>query len=94
MMRDVEQNQCEWAVNDAGNVMLALPCFHENSLDYAYLDGNYLIIRYDWFLRCRVLVPAPVFLFISEAPTLLLVAFTATGDIFEIDLQIRNIAAP
>lgn len=93
-MRDIEQNQCEWAVNDAGNVMLALPCFHDNTLDYAYLDGNHLIICYDWFLRARVLIPAPVFPFISEAPTLLLVAFTTVGDIFEIDLQIGNITAP
>lgn len=93
-MQEIAQNQCEWAVNDAGNVMLALPRFHKSSLDYAVLDGNYLVIRYDWFLRTRIFVPAPVYSFLSEAPSILLVAFSAEGDIVEIDLQIRKSAAP
>lgn len=93
-MQEIAQNQCEWAVNDAGNVMLALPCFHKSSLEYAILDGNYLIIRYDWFLRTRILIPTPVYPFLSEAPSILLVAFNAEGDIVEVDLQIRKNAAP
>lgn len=93
-MHELAGDQCEWAVNDAGNVLLALPRFHSNTLDFAYLDGNYLIVRYDWFLRAQVTVPAHILPFLSELPSILLVAFTAEGDTFEIDLQIRNIAAP
>jgi len=87
------KDQCEWAINNAKEVLLALPSFHQNSIDSVDLDGKHLIIRYDWFLRVKVSVPEPVLPYILEKPSILLVAFNKDGEITEIDLQIKNSAA-
>jgi hypothetical protein len=93
-MLELKDEKCEWAVNHAGDVMLACPQFHSSSLDFAVINRNYIIIRYDWFLRAKILIPQPVLPFIINVPSILLVVFNAEGNIVEIELQIRKNTAP
>lgn len=93
-MHEITHQQCEWAINDDREVMLAVPRFHQSSLDAVILDGNDLIIRYDWFLRVKVRIPKVLFPCVSEASSILLVAFSSDGDITEKDLPVSWPATP
>jgi len=93
-MQEIAHNQCEWAVNNAGEVLLALPSFHKSSLDVGTLEGNHLIVRYDWFLRVRIAIPDPVIPYVRRNSSILVVAYDRDGNITENDLQVKNPAAP
>lgn len=88
-MNRVAESQCEWGVNAFGNVLVALPRFHAESLDHARLHGNVLVFHHDWFRRTAVTVPAAVLEHLALQPSVLLVVFEAGGNIHEVDLPVR-----
>lgn len=87
-MQELPIQQCEWAINSDLAIMLATPRFHQASVDGATLDGDFLVVRYDWFMRMKIRIPKFLSPNVVMASSILFVAFSESGDITEQELQV------
>lgn len=87
-MRVLSLDKCEWAVNTLGNVLVSCPRFHAREVRGAHRRGGFLVFLHDAGGETAVPVPAAVDGYLPSSATVLLVAFSAGGNVVEMDVPL------